>query len=93
LVKASRDSSFRLEVQFDKMDTSNQITIFADDTKNLLEGYLLGDEYGGWGKADLKAMKEHGAVQVIPWKPCSFPEAINRVREHLSSQANSHRII
>jgi hypothetical protein len=29
-----------------------------DDRKNLVEGFLIGNEYGGWGKAELQAMKE-----------------------------------
>lgn len=63
----------------------------ADDKKNVVACFLVGNEYGGWGTVDLKAMREKGAMQLIPWKACNLPEAIGRIREHLrSTSTQSH---
>jgi hypothetical protein len=56
----------------------------ADDSKRVVAGFLVGNEYGGRGRIDLERIRELGAIQILPWKPCSLEEAADRVREHLA---------
>jgi len=55
-----------------------------DESKEYVAGYLLGHEFEGWGTIHLDGIRRHAAIQILPWKPCSFLEAVNRVRQHLT---------
>ena len=63
----------------------------ADESKPRVAGYLIGHEYGGSGTIQVKGLEEKGAIQVLPWTPCSFGAAISRVREHMSRTDTSKR--
>ena len=58
--------------------------IAEDESKPRVAGYLIGNEYGGSGTIQVKGLQEKGAIQVLPWTPCSFGEAISRVKERMS---------
>ena len=61
----------------------------ADESKPRVAGYLIGNEYGGSGTIQVKGLEEKGAIQVLPWTPCSFGEAISRIRERMSRAERS----
>jgi hypothetical protein len=63
----------------------------AEQSKPRVAGYLIGNEYGGSGTIQLKGLEEKGAIQVLPWTPCSFGEAIDRVRQRMSRAETSER--
>jgi len=59
-----------------------------DSKRNLAFGYanLNDDQFAEWGYISIEELRENGAELDTNWKPCTYREARERIRQEIGEQ-------